>query len=410
MQNKTRGATMKKFGSDKLNQQVLQAGLCIGCGACIDLCPYFRSHRGRTAQLFPCTREEGRCFAYCPKTEVDPDALSRFLFAAPYNGDPLGTRRSVHISRAGDRLKKQPFQAGGTVTALAYYALRTKRIRGAILTGHEGLLPIPRLATRPAAVFGSSLSKYAAAPTLSALNRAIAAGYGELGIVATPCQAAAVAQMRMNPLERPSFQDPAALVIGLFCTWALDFRQFEAFLAARVPLRDIVKVDIPPPPASVLEVYLRDGKQEFSLEEIRPLVPAGCGHCFDMTSEFADVSVGVLEGRPDRNTLIVRTERGEEIVREAEKDGYLILEDIPAENLAHLLWAAANKKQRGVRRCLETGRLNGEEGAACLRLNKETLKLIMKNTPDAPTSPHPRGEERQESGFSRTDKEASCLT
>ena len=113
---------MNKFGSEKLNQQVLQTGLCIGCGACIDLCPYFRSHRGRTAQLFPCNREEGRCFAHCPKVEVDADTLCRFLFAAPYNGDPLGIHRSIHISRAGDRLKKQPFQAGGTVTALAYYA------------------------------------------------------------------------------------------------------------------------------------------------------------------------------------------------------------------------------------------------------------------------------------------------
>ena len=31
--------------------------------------------------------------------------------------------------------------------------------------------------------------------------------------------------------------------------------------------------------------------------------------------------------------------------------------------------AAANKKKRAVLRCLETGRLNGEEGAACLRLS-----------------------------------------
>jgi len=401
---------MKKFGSDKLNHQVLQAGLCSGCGACIDLCPYFRSYRGKTALLFPCTREEGRCFAHCPKVEVDPDALSRFLFAAPYDGDPLGAHRSVHIARAGTRVKEQSFQAGGTVSALAYYALRSKRIRGAILTGRDGLLPVPRLATRPAAVFGSRLSKYAAAPTLSALNRAVAAGYDELGVVVTPCQATAVAQMRMNPLDNPSWHDPTALVIGLFCTWALDFRQFEAFLAARVSLRDIVKVYIPPPPAAVLEVYLPDGKQAFPLEEIRPLVPAGCGYCIDMTSEFADVAVGVLEGRPDRNTLIVRTERGEDIVREAERNGYLVLEDLPAENLAHLRWAAANKKQRGVRRCLETGRLNGEEGTACLRLNEETLQHIMKNTHDASASPQPSGEERQESGFARTDKEASCLT
>ena len=370
---------MKQFGSSELDNSVIRAGLCIGCGACIDLCPYFRSYRGKTAFLFPCTREEGRCFAYCPKVEVDPDSLSRFLFNRPYEGDPMGVCRSIHVARAGDRVKRQSFQSGGTVSALIYFALRSKRIRGAVLTGQDGLLPFPRLVTRPADVFRQSLSKYAAAPTLAALNQAVAKGHGALGVVATPCQATAVAQMRMNPLNDPSFRDPTALVIGLFCTWALDFRKLDAFLAERVSLRDIVKVDIPPPPASVLEVYLKEGKRVFPLDEIRPLIPETCGYCPDMTSEFADVSVGVLEGRPDMNTLIVRTERGEEMVREAQRLGYLILEDLPDENREHLIWAAANKKKRGVLRCREAGRLNGEEGKACLRLGAETTDRILKN-------------------------------
>lgn len=374
---------MKLFGSDRLAAGVLQEGLCIGCGACINLCPYFRSYRGKTAFLFPCTREEGRCFAYCPKIEVDPDALSRFMFAEPYTGDPLGVRRSIHIARAGARVKKQPFQSGGAVSALIYFALRSRRIKGAVLTGSEGLLPVPRLITRPAAVFRHSLSKYAAAPTLAALNQAVADGCDPLGVVATPCQATAIAQMRMNPLHDPSFRDPTGLVIGLFCTWALDFRRFEAFLAERTSLRDIVKIDIPPPPASVLEVYLKGEKLEFSLDEIRPLVPDACSYCPDMTSEFADVSIGVLEGRPDLNTLIVRTERGEEMVREARRLEYLVLEDMPAGNLEHLTWAAANKKQRGVLRCLETGRLNGEAGKACLRLSETAVDRIMKNNKEA---------------------------
>lgn len=379
---------MKQFGSSELDSGVIRAGLCIGCGACIQLCPYFQSYRGKTAFLFPCTHEAGRCFAYCPKVEVDPDSLSRFLFNQPYDGAPLGVWRQIYIARAGARVKKQPFQSGGAVSALIYYALRSKRIRGAVLTGSDALLPVPRLVTRPSAVFRHSLSKYAAAPTLAAMNQAVADGYGDLGIVATPCQATAVAQMRMNPLQDPSFRDPTALVIGLFCTWALDFRKFEAFLAERLFLRDIVKVDIPPPPASVVEVSLKDGTGVFPLDEIRPLVPETCGYCPDMTSEFADISVGVLEGRPDMNTLMVRTERGEEMVREARRLEYLILEDFPDENLEHLQWAAANKKRRGILRCREAGRLNGDEGKALLRLSVETTDRILK-ADGKETSCHP---------------------
>ena len=369
---------MKYFGASKLVDSVIQAGLCCGCGACINLCPYFQSYRGKTASLFPCNLETGRCFAYCPKVEFDPDGLSQFLFKKPYDGSPLGSFRSIYISRAGAKVKKRAFQSGGTVSAIIYFALRTKRIRGAVLTGRNGLLPVPSLVTRPADVFRRSLSKYAAAPTLAALNQAVAEGYSDLGVVATPCQAMAVAQMRSNPMNDPSFRDPTALVVGLFCTWALDFRRFESFLAEKVSLPDIVKVDIPPPPASVLEVYLKGGKQEFPLDQIRAFVPEACTYCPDMTAEFADVSVGVLEGRPDMNTLIIRTERGEEIVREARRLGYLELDDLPDENRDHLMWAAANKKKRGILQCREMGRLNGEEGKACLRLSAETTERILK--------------------------------
>jgi len=368
---------MKNFGAVKLVDSVIQAGLCCGCGACINLCPYFQSYRGKTAALFPCNLETGRCFAYCPKVELDPDVLSRFLFKQPYDGSPLGAVRSIHISHAGAKVKKQAFQSGGTVSALIYFALRSKRIGSAVLTGRDGFLPVPSRVTRPADVFRQSLSKYAAAPTLSALNQAVAEGCRDLGVVATPCQAAAVAQMRSNPMKDPSFTDPTALVVGIFCTWALDFRRFEAFLAQRVSLPDIIKIDVPPPPASVLEVYLKEGKREFPLDEIRALVPEACLYCPDMTAEFADVSVGVLEGRPDMNTLIVRTERGEEIVREARRLGYLELYDLPDENREHLMWAAANKKKRAILQCRETGRLNGEEGKACLRLSEETVERIL---------------------------------
>lgn len=371
---------MKQFGPGQLASSIIQAGLCIGCGACIGLCPYFQSYRGKTAVLFPCDKEKGRCFAYCPKAEVDPERLSSFVFDKEYDGSPLGTFKSIHIARAGGKVKKQPFQAGGTVSALVYFALRSRRVRGAVLTGHDpgnALLPVPSLITRPADVFRRSLSRYAAAPTLAVLNRAAGEGMGDLGVVATPCQATAVAQMRLNPMDDPLFKDPTALVIGLFCTWALDFRRFEAFLAQRLSVTDIVKIDIPPPPAAVLKVYLRDGVREFSLDDVRSLIPEACGYCPDMTSEFADISVGVLEGRPEMNTIIIRTERGDEIVRAAARLGYLELDVMPKENLDHLVWAAANKKKRGVLRCREAGKLNGGEGNACLRIKNEIVETIM---------------------------------
>ncbi len=371
---------MQVFGPNELLQDVLNRDFCIGCGACVDLCPYFRNFRGKTSMLFPCTLPRGRCFAYCPKAEVDLDALAEGLLGRPYDGSPLGELREVVAARGADRADLQGCQEGGTVTTLVTLALESGRIEAAALTDRRGVMPFPRLVTDPSEVKACASSKYAAAPSLAALNRAVRQGHRKIGVVGTPCQVTATAQMRLNPLEEENFSDPTGLVIGLFCTWALDARGLEALLERRLDTAKIRAMDLPPPPSERMIVETEDGERlEIPLEEIRPLVPPACRICPDMTSEFADLSVGVMEGRPGWNTLIVRTERGAELVEEARRLGRLETEPIPEENLEHLREAAANKKARALRSAGEEGVLNRtEEGTrSALRLRQEIVEKIL---------------------------------
>ena len=92
---------MRIYGSKELVNDVAKRDLCIGCGMCVNICPYFKTYKGKSAMLFPCTLEQGRCNAHCPKTEVDLDALSRFFWNKPYDGAPLGRFRRIQASRAG---------------------------------------------------------------------------------------------------------------------------------------------------------------------------------------------------------------------------------------------------------------------------------------------------------------------
>jgi len=352
---------MHVFGPNELLTDVRDKDLCIGCGACVNLCPYFKNHKGKTVMIFPCNLSQGRCYAYCPKAEVDLSELSLGYCGKPYDGSALGPHQEVRLARAGGKMQPGRFQAGGTVSALMTYAVDSGLIDAAVLTDRDGLVPAAKLVTESREVLTCASSKYTAAPTLAAVNEGVRQGLSGMGVVGTPCQAMALAQMRSNPLQSEDFRDPISLVIGLFCTWALDTRKLISFLSGRVDTQRIKGMDIPPPPAEILVIDLGDEKVEIPLHEVRTLVPKACQICPDMTSEFADVSVGVVEGRPDWNTLILRTQKGEELVDGAVKNGYLVVEAMPEANLDHLRFAAQNKKKRALMKAQEEGLLNNTE-------------------------------------------------
>ncbi len=333
-------------GPQRLLAEVLTTELCSGCGACVGLCPYFTSFLGRTVNLDACDKEQGRCFLFCPRTELDLDGLSRKILGVPYGSDAIGAYRGVYSSRAAQPGK---YQAGGTVTSLLEFLFDEQMIDAAALTTTDRVLPVADLVTDRAGVRRASRSKYSAAPTLSALNRAAKEGYKRVAVVGTPCQVTATAKMvtadgvDRNPGEVVSY------VLGLFCTWALDYRKLFEYLSSRVDISDIAGFDIPPPPAEQFIVETKKGRLTFPLSEIRPLVRESCRNCIDMTSEFADVSVGVLEDNPTTNLLIVRTAKGEELVKKASDKGVIKLEKMADEKLAHLKESALTKKKRALK-------------------------------------------------------------
>lgn len=366
------------FGSKELVEDVHKRDLCIGCGACVELCPYFKNYRGKTSQLFPCSLPQGRCFAYCPKAEVDLDDLSRRIWNSSYDARPLGVYRAIVAARAGDAMPKGRFQAGGTVSALMVSAMQRGLVDAAALTGRNGLIPEPRLVTRWQDVAAAAGSQFMASPTLAGVNMAVRQGHKKIGVVGTPCQMLAVAQMRTNPLAKEEHQVPVTLAIGLFCNWSLDTRQLNALLSGRVAADAIRGMDIPPPPANKLILETGQGPVEISLSEIKPLIPHTCFTCLDLTSEFADLSVGMYEGRPGWNTLVVRSETAARLVADAQADGLLTTEPMPAETIAHLTAAAAAKKERSLRILLQRGLVNTANGQrAAVRIPEEAMARIL---------------------------------
>ena len=73
-----------------------------------------------------------------------------------------------------------------------------------------------------------------------------------------------------------------------------------------------------------------------------------CAYCLDMTSEFADVSVGSVEGVEGWNTVVVRSKAGSDLMEIARAKGAIETDALPEANLAHLKEAALLKKTRAL--------------------------------------------------------------
>ncbi|MBM4322810.1 MAG: hypothetical protein FJ115_04540 [Deltaproteobacteria bacterium] len=336
-------------GLKGLEEKVLRKDLCIACGACLSLCPYLRSWQGRVVKLHDCSLEEGRCFAYCPRAELEFAQIEHEEIGKKYEKIEVGPVRKVWMARAKDPVWRKRAQSGGVVSALIDFALRKKVIDAAILTQREtDFLPGGRIVRNRQDILTCAGSSYVSGPTLEAFHKGPWQEGEKIGVVGLPCQAFALTRMKSSSLEKRTPVDKVGLVIGLFCTWALEYERFIAFLKVRVGKSDIYKLEITPPPERLLKVYTNGQLYAIPVDEIRPFIREGCHVCSDMTAEFSDISAGTVEGIDGWNTMIVRSDRGEALFKEAEKEGVIECQSIPEAHLNHLKEASILKKERAL--------------------------------------------------------------
>ncbi len=332
-------------GPDLLQGRVLSPGICTGCGACTSLCPYLNLVQGRAVLLEPCGREEGRCYSFCPRTEVDLPLLEGRIFGTTRTDPALGVHSSVMKARARRTEVRGRAQYGGTVTSLVLRALRSGRADSFVLTGsRNGLLPQPLLARTEEEVLACTGSRYLLSPSVAEVVKLLRSGEGgRVGFVGTPCQVLALRKIQVY--EREWEVSRVGPVIGLFCTWALSHRA-EGFLREKLEGRKARRFDVPPPPANLFVIETEGKRIELSLDRVKEFVPLSCRVCFDMTAELADLSVGMVEGEEGWNTVILRSEEGKRLFREAAEEGEIEVAPLEKERLEHLREASLNKKKR----------------------------------------------------------------
>ena len=347
----------ESMGQKELQEKVLKAHLCTGCGACVNLCPYQASYQDEVIMLHSCDLKEGGCFAFCPRTPTDLEALKKNLFDPKDLNPEVGAVKAFYIARANEAGIRSGSQHGGTVTALMALALQEGLIDTAVIADPgQNLLPRGVAVRDAAEIKKRGKSRFVVSPNLSEFNRVAKDGGKKIGVVATPCQALALAKMRMKPIPAYAERiDQLQLVVGLFCGWALSWRNLLSLLRQKTDLAEIEGMDIPPSKYHQLQVYTKKGTIEISLDEVNPCVRGACSYCPDLTAEFSDISVGsarLSDGWDEAknwNQVIVRTKRGEQLLNLAKERGLLEFRKVPEGILERLKAASMKKKETAVK-------------------------------------------------------------
>lgn len=340
--------TIVDKGPRDLQKNVLAKGFCSMCGACTNLCPYIDMVGGKGAVIIEnCGLSEGKCFSFCPRTYVDVPSLDMHVFGSLRKDLAVGTHMLIMKARAKNSEIRSVSQYGGVVSALVAFALENKLIDAAVLASSSDKLGAePKIVRERKEVLNCAGSKYIVCPTVEEVVEAISQEGANIGVVGTPCQITAIRKMQTSKFENRA--DRVKLLIGLFCTWAL-MPEAKKFILDKAGSAKILKIDVSPPPANLFVLQTENGKREIPLDEIRRFIMPSCNVCFDMTNEFADISVGTVEGEEGWNTVIVRTSTANKLFQQALEAGVIETEPLEKERLNHLYEASLTRKRRALK-------------------------------------------------------------
>jgi coenzyme F420 hydrogenase subunit beta len=332
---------------ESLEKTVVSNEKCMGCGACVIVCPFAcLEYAEEKPRLVKKCEKCGICARVCPRFEWQPIIMDRFVFGRERKPEEVfGIYRRMTVAQASNEELRRKCQDGGVVTALLKFALEKGIVEAAVVSGlaqEKPLLPHPVLATNAAELLACAGTRYTYSPNLFALKEGALQKKKSLAYVGTPCQVQAIRRMEMTSLKR--YVEPIKFTIGLMCTESFVYEGLTRHVehALGIHLSDIAKMNI----KGQLLITTRSGETKtIPLKEAKQYTRRGCLPCTDFSSEFADISAGGL-GMTDWTFVIIRTSKGEEIFKEAEKTGVIKTRPVDEEKFASDLLVKLSEKKR----------------------------------------------------------------
>jgi len=338
---------------------VQKAGFCGRCGGCFSFCSADNLGALKVGQDgMPVFADEekclrcGICYLICPNIHFLDEELKKKTKWEP----PIGRIKDLTSAQTTNPAVGEKCTDGGVVTSLLLYLLDNHMIDAALVSRSNGPFHRgPLLATTGeeiisaagshydesyhVAALGSQYSTYS--PALYELKRLREGFVDRVAMVGTPCQIHTVRKMQVLRVM-PS--DVIKYFFGLFCMENFSFNDLELEnLGERhgFDANQIAKVNV----KEDFFVYLKDGRViHIPFEEIDSIARPACLVCPDFSAEYSDISFGGLGSPEGYTTVLIRSEKGKWIYRDALSAGYIKERRYSSVQKARSDWTRTNTK------------------------------------------------------------------
>jgi coenzyme F420 hydrogenase subunit beta len=323
----------------ELFSEVVTSGLCTGCAACVVACPhdvldyetangvYKPWHLDIDGGRDNCTHGETGCTLCtraCPRFRNWESEIDTHKFARERTDDEVYGIGDVLLAKSTDESILDNGQDGGVVSTLLIYALENDIIDAALVSGLEGdgttWRAEPRVATTRQDVLDTAKSRYTYSANLLAYPKAVEGGAERIALVGMGCMASAPGVMQSRKAGKIARR--LGFTIGLLCSKTFDDAIFEELFEAKYNIKraDIKKMNI----KGVFQIWTNDGEfHEVPLKEAHAFTREGCTHCPDFAAEHADISTGGIGAFGDWTLVIVRTDKGRELMNALKEKGLI---------------------------------------------------------------------------------------
>ena len=329
----------------KTLEQVVSWRLCVGCGACVWVCPRKSVSLVDILDegLHPVVdrdkcRNCGMCIKVCPGIELLHAPFPKATI--PQLKEAWGPVLEVWEGYATDTEIRFKGSSGGVVTALSLFCLEQKLMIGALEIGADAMVPWQNVAvfsrnrTQLIACTGSRYSPAAPCEKLDWIEQA----ERSCVFIGKPCD---VAALRKSQAINSTVDNKVGLAISIFCAGTPTTQGTKALLEAmgvEPKLVDEMRYRGYGWPGKVtVKVRGNDADvHQLSYSECWGKILSNFGQfrcliCPDTTGEFADIACGdpwhrkIEQSQQGYSLVLVRTERGREILHRAMQSGYLTL-------------------------------------------------------------------------------------